>query len=104
MNDAVNLETPNATEPQTLEDVRALSYEGWLEAILLVARHHRLDYVVGRARRLAVGPSRRMASARPGSVLSRRRPCLDRAVEAGIAMDRDWTFQTLIWLGLPPLG
>ncbi len=44
MNDAVNLETPNATEPQTLEDVRALSYEGWLEAILLVARHHRLDY------------------------------------------------------------
>ncbi|MHC6223860.1 type I secretion system permease/ATPase [Pseudomonas sp. X10] len=43
MNDAVNLDTPSATEPQTLEAVSAPSYEGWLEAILAVARHHRLD-------------------------------------------------------------
>lgn len=43
MNDAVNLDPQGATEPQTLEAGSALDYEGWLEAILTVARHHRLD-------------------------------------------------------------
>lgn len=43
MNDAVNLDTRTATEPQTLETAGTLSYEGWLEAILTVARHNRLD-------------------------------------------------------------
>ena len=43
MNDAVNLDTQGATEPQTLEAARALDYEDWLEAILAVARHNRLD-------------------------------------------------------------
>ena len=43
MNDAVNLDPQGATEPQTLEAASALDYEGWLEAILTVARHHRLD-------------------------------------------------------------
>jgi len=43
MNDAVNLDTQGATEPQTLEAASALDYEDWLEAILAVARHNRLD-------------------------------------------------------------
>ncbi|MES2871109.1 MAG: type I secretion system permease/ATPase [Pseudomonadota bacterium] len=43
MNDAVNLDTQSAAEHQTLEEAGALSYEDWLEAILAVARHHRLD-------------------------------------------------------------
>ena len=43
MNDAVNLDTQGATEPQTLEAASALNYEDWLEAILAVARHNRLD-------------------------------------------------------------
>lgn len=43
MNDAVNLDTQTATEPQTLEVASELNYEGWLEAILVVARHNRLD-------------------------------------------------------------
>ncbi|CAI8766983.1 ATP-binding cassette, subfamily C, bacterial LapB [Pseudomonas sp. IT-P258] len=43
MNDAVNLDTQSATEPQNLEVASELSYEGWLEAILVVARHNRLD-------------------------------------------------------------
>ena len=43
MNDAVKLESEESVEPQTLEESSALDYEGWLEAILAVARHHRLD-------------------------------------------------------------
>lgn len=43
MNDAVNLDPQGATEPQTLEAASALDYEDWLEAILAVARHNRLD-------------------------------------------------------------
>ncbi|MEX5344131.1 type I secretion system permease/ATPase [Pseudomonas sp. I2] len=43
MNDAVNVATPSTTDPQTLEVANALDYEGWLEAILAVARHNRLD-------------------------------------------------------------
>lgn len=43
MNDAVKLESEESVEPQTLEENSALDYEGWLEAILAVARHHRLD-------------------------------------------------------------
>jgi ATP-binding cassette subfamily C protein LapB len=43
MNDAVNLDTPSATESKILETASELSYEDWLEAILIVARHNRLD-------------------------------------------------------------
>ena len=43
MNDAVNLDTRSASEPQSLDAALALDYEGWLEAILSVARHNRLD-------------------------------------------------------------
>ncbi len=43
MNDAVNLDTQSASEPQSLDAALALNYEDWLEAIISVARHNRLD-------------------------------------------------------------
>ena len=43
MNDAVNLDTQSASEPQSLDAALALNYDGWLEAIISVARHNRLD-------------------------------------------------------------